>query len=486
MKKKFVINLAILLFLNLFVKLFWIFKIDRTVQNTVGAEAYGTYFSLFSLSVILNIFLDAGTTSFNNRTVARNAGSIAVNFPNIVLLKLMLSVLYAVICLATGLILHYDRQQFLLLLILILNQALASFLLFMRSNISGLQHFITDSILSVLDRFVVIVVCGLLLWTSLPGKPFRIEWFAYAQTLGYGFALFMSILLLLRQTGRLRIRTEKNVISGIIRQSIPFALLILLMGIYNRIDSVMLERMLPADGKTQAGIYAQAFRLLDAVSMFGVLFAGLLLPMFSRMLARKENTGDLLQLAALLILIPSVLLCFGSWIYARPIMHALYPLHVDLSAQILSFLMTGFLGIAMTYIFGTLLTANGSLRELNLMALCVLTLNVVLNLLLIPRMQAIGSAVSSMITQIVAAAIQVILASRILHFTVNRKILGRITLFLVLSFAMALGSARLTTHWMVNLIAFLLGGFLLAEILKLFSIPGLIRLIRNETPVQTN
>ncbi len=486
MKKKFIINLAILLFLNLFVKLFWIFKIDRTVQNTVGAEAYGTYFSLFSLSVILNIFVDAGTTNFNNRLVARNHGSIAVNFPNIVVLKIMLSVLYAAICIATGLILHYDRQQFLLLLILILNQALASFLLFMRSNISGLQHFITDSILSVLDRFVVIVICGLLLWTSLPGKPFRIEWFAYAQTLGYGLALFMAILLLVRQTGRLSIHPEKKVIIDIVRQSIPYALLILLMGIYNRIDSVMLERMLPSDGKTQAGIYAQAFRLLDAVSMFGVLFAGLLLPMFSRMLARKENIGDLLQLASLLILIPSVLLCFGSWTYARPIMQALYPLHADLSAQILSFLMTGFLGIAITYIFGTLLTANGSLRELNLMALVILTLNLLLNLLLIPRMQAKGSAVSSMITQIVAAVIQVILARRILHLKVNRNILGRILLFLVLSFTMALGSTHLTVYWLVNFAIFLLGGFILAEILKLFSIPGLIRLIRNENPLRGN
>jgi hypothetical protein len=31
--------------------------------------------------------------------------------------------------------------------------------------------------------------------------------------------------------------------------------------------------------------------------------------------------------------------------------------------------MTGFVGISTTYIFGTLLTANGSLKQLNIMAL---------------------------------------------------------------------------------------------------------------------
>jgi O-antigen/teichoic acid export membrane protein len=52
------------------------------------------------------------------------------------------------------------------------------------------------------------------------------------------------------------------------------------MAFYNRIDGVMLERMLD-NGQEQAGIYAQSFRILDAASMIAFLFSGLLLPMFS-------------------------------------------------------------------------------------------------------------------------------------------------------------------------------------------------------------
>ena len=50
---------------------------------------------------------------------------------------------------------------------------------------------------------------------------------------------------------------------GIIKQSYPFAILILLMSFFNRFDSVFLERLLE-DGKVQVGIYAQSFRILDA------------------------------------------------------------------------------------------------------------------------------------------------------------------------------------------------------------------------------
>ena len=44
------------------------------------------------------------------------------------------------------------------------------------------------------------------------------------------------------------------------------------MGVYTRTDVVMVERLLP-DGKMQAGIYASAYRLLDAVNVAGFLFS---------------------------------------------------------------------------------------------------------------------------------------------------------------------------------------------------------------------
>ena len=63
----------------------------------------------------------------------------------------------------------------------------------------------------------------------------------------------------------------------------------------------MLERMLP-DGALQAGIYAQGFRFFESLNMFGFLVAGLLLPMFSRMLKQGADTGPLTGLALRLVL----------------------------------------------------------------------------------------------------------------------------------------------------------------------------------------
>ena len=50
-----------------------------------------------------------------------------------------------------------------------------------------------------------------------------------------------------------------------------YALLFLLMSFYYRVDSVMIERLLP-NGKEQAGVYAQGFRILEAAFNFALLF----------------------------------------------------------------------------------------------------------------------------------------------------------------------------------------------------------------------
>ena len=149
MKKNFIINLAILLFVNLLVKPIYIFGIERNVQNIVGAEEFGFYFSLFNFSLLLQIILDLGTTNLNNRNIAQHEHMLGKYFSNIVGLKFILAVFYAIISLSIAFIIGYEPRQLKLLSLLIFNQFLASFVLYLRSNISGMHLFKTDSIISV-------------------------------------------------------------------------------------------------------------------------------------------------------------------------------------------------------------------------------------------------------------------------------------------------------------------------------------------------
>src|SRR6056297_2274277 len=109
LKRKFVTNLILLLFLNLLIKPFWIFGIDRTVQNLVGDQSYGLYFALFNFSMILNIILDLGITNYNNRNIARHNFLLPKHLSNIVGLKLLLALVYAVFSFLIALIIVYSQ-----------------------------------------------------------------------------------------------------------------------------------------------------------------------------------------------------------------------------------------------------------------------------------------------------------------------------------------------------------------------------------------
>jgi O-antigen/teichoic acid export membrane protein len=63
-----------------------------------------------------------------------------------------------------------------------------------------------------------------------------------------------------------------------------------------------------------------------------------------------------------------------------------------------------------------LLTASGDLKALNWMAACGMLLNIGLNLVLIPRYQALGAAWASLITQALTALVQMGLAARKFRF----------------------------------------------------------------------
>ncbi len=480
MKRKFVTNLILLLSLNLLIKPFWIFGIDRTVQNMVGDQSYGLYFALFNFSMILNILLDVGITNFNNRNIAQHNFLLKKHLSNIVGLKFLLAIVYAVFSLSVAAIIGYDKIQFHLLFFLIFNQFLISFTLYLRSNISGLHLFRTDSLISVLDRSFMILICSVLLFTPVLNHPFTIEWFVYAQTAAYVLTALITFVIVLHKSGKIKIRFDQKFFVVFLRKSYPYALLILLMSFYNRIDSVMLERLLPDPvGKEQAGIYAQSFRLLDAVSMFGVLFAGLLLPIFAKMIKLKEAVGQMVQLSYTLIIVPAIIIAISSVYYNHEIMALLYNTSTEDSAGILGVLMIGFTGIATTYIFGTLLTANGSMKQLNIMAFAGMVINIVLNLVLIPRFQAFGSAYASLVTQLFTGATQIVLVYFIFKLKFNPKFIFQLLMFVGIVAVFGTLSKNID-NWLYGYLAMILASVLVAVLLKLFNLKDLYRIIRYE------
>ncbi|NNF02064.1 MAG: oligosaccharide flippase family protein [Bacteroidia bacterium] len=472
MQKKFITNLAFLLFINFLIKPFWIFGIDRTVQNVVGSDIYGLYYALFNFSFMFNIFLDLGITNFNNRNISQHSQLLSKHFPGIIALRSLLAIGYFLISISVAYLIGYRFEELSLLLVLLFNQVLASFILYFRSNISGLQLYRTDSILSTLDRFIMILICSMLLWGNLTGGTFKIEWFIYAQTVAYGLTALIAFGIAAAKAQLKAIRWNKLFFLLILKKSAPFAILILLMAFYNRMDAVMIERLIP-DGAEQAGVYAQAYRLLDAANMIAFLFAGLLLPMFSHLIAKKESVNRLIELSFSLIATIAITAIAICSIYNYELMDLLYFEHSAQSAEILAILMISFFAMSTTYIYGTLLTANGSLKALNIMALGGLLLNLLLNFILIPKYLAYGAAVATLITQAATAIAQVFIARSIFDFKFKMNNILKIITFLVITVSASFALKNWNDQWILMAVISIIIALVSAVALRLIDLKAI-------------
>lgn len=492
MQRKFLTNLGLLLSLNLLVKPIWIFAIDRNVQIMTGVSEYGFYFDILNFSFLFNILLDLGITNFNNRNIAQNNHLLNKHFSSIIVMKFLLAIGYSLIAFLVGLlIMKYNGRQMQMLAWLGFNQILVSFILYLRSNVSGLLLFKTDSFISVLDRFLMILFCSILLWGNVTRSAFKIEWFVYAQTAAYLTTVVTAALIVMKKARFKRLNFHWPFFLVIMKQSLPFALLVLLMTFYNRLDPVMLGKLLPDTlGDRQVGIYASGFRLLDAANMIAFLFAGMLIPVFSKMIKAKEPVAKMVKLSFTILITIAVIVAFGSIFYSREIMELLYHEHIEESAAVFQLLMGGFIAVSTTYIFGTLLTAGGYLKELNIISAIGLTINFTMNLVLIPRLLAIGSAYASLVTQIIIAILQVVVVMKVFRFKTNYRYLMTLTLFVVGVAVFNYFSRKIPTNllvndsnhhgWLFNFSLMIIASVALAGILRLFSIRSLLQILRHD------
>lgn len=430
MPKKILANLFLLLAINLLIKPFWILGIDRTVQNTVGNEAYGQYMVLFNLSVMLTMLLDFGINNYTSTFIAKHPQMLKKKFATLFSLKLVFSVVYLVFTFLLGFMYGMSGTLLMLLMLLSFNQVLSFFVLFFRSNISGLQWFRTDALLSVTDRGMMILFAGFLL--LLAQGTFTIVHFIVAQTVGYMLSFLISFVILLKPLQGLSIKFNKLMMISFVRKSLPYALLALLMTVYMRADVLIMKKLL-VNGDEQNGVYGVANRLLEAANMLAALVASMLLPLFANMIKAKQNLHHVVKMATILLVIPSVAVSAMAWFYHTDIMLLLSKTSPLQSAPVFKVVMISFVAMCVMYIFGTLLTANGNLKILNKLAAIALFINIVLNFWLQPKFGAQGAAIAITFTHGFIALTNMYFALKYLKLSLDFSFVSKVFIILLLT-----------------------------------------------------
>jgi O-antigen/teichoic acid export membrane protein len=401
--KSFFSGLSRLFFLNLLIKPAWIFLIDRQVQNAVGSQAYGIYFALFNLTYVFLFIADAGLTNLLTQSIA--AGS-ALNFRQLVRTKLSLLLLYAAVCFFVGWITGIREWATFLYLVLI--QGLSSLFLFFRGLLTANQFFKTDALFSVLDKSLMLMLCigpvyGFFNRMSIP-------LFLQLQVLATIISVTVVFSICLRK-GLLFTSSQKQSTVSLAKATQPFLIIVLLMAMHYRLDGFLLER-LHKDGPRQAGIYAAAYRLLDAGNMLGYLSASFLVPFIAKNQQSKitvQSTVLLLRHGLLMVaaIVASFALVFAPWIQ-----QVLYHTNNAYNSKVIVLCISVLPAYYLTHVYGSLLTAVGAFRLFISILLLSVGTNVVINATLIPSFGAQGCCIAALVSQYACALLLFLFASK--------------------------------------------------------------------------
>jgi O-antigen/teichoic acid export membrane protein len=453
--KQFFKGLSWLLVLNLLVKPAWIFLIDRRVQNIVGHEAYGSYFALYNLTYVLLFVADAG---LSNMLAQRLAAEKTLNVRQLLRLKIFLLLLYVAVCVSFALLTGVAHRVILGYLVLI--QALTSLFIFLRGLLTARQFYKPDAVFSVLDKTLLLALCIGPVYGFF--RPMTITLFLQLQSLSTTVAVLSLLFFLVRKKSFPQ--GEKLTYKTIASWTAPFVLIILLMSAHNRLDAFLLERM-HVNGAVQAGIYATAFRLLDAGNVAGFLTASFLVPFLSR----HRNDNGLVQQVLLLsrhgLLLVAVSVVAFVLVFAPWLQQVLYHSGDVYSVSVMRLCLAALPAYYLTHVYGSALTAAGQFRAFILVLFFAVLLNVLLNLWLIPNYGARGCCLAALASQYGCGLALWLIASRRLAVSVSAGSMALYAAIALLLLFLFYGAQRLTGNvWIIlSSIAFLATVFLLTQ-----------------------
>jgi O-antigen/teichoic acid export membrane protein len=443
------------------VKPVWLFFIDRQVQNMVGYEEYGKYFAILNLSYVLFFLSDVGISNMLNQQMANH---LPINIVQLLRIKVFLLTGYFIAFCFIGWLTHISNWTILFLVIII--QALTSLFIFFRNIVTANQYFGVDAWFSVIDKTLMILLCGSILYTSFFGK-ISLLLFLKIQVICTATAVLVAVLFIIRM--KLIVITGKESTENIFRRVLPFALILLLMSVHYRLDGFLLERI-HGNGALEAGIYASAYRLLDASNMLGYLASSFLVAFVARNLQEKEVLEDAIFNTRHVLMVCSLGAASFVIVFAPWLQQLLYHSNSAYHTRVMQLCIASFPAYCLVHVYGSVLTGAAKMNRFISILLVSVILNVILNLTLIPSYGALGCCIAALVSQYFCGVATLVTSTKTLAISYNGKsiliyLLSAALLFIFFSF----GKNASVNVWIVLAVAVLLSLLVLFTQLGFFK-----------------
>jgi O-antigen/teichoic acid export membrane protein len=371
------------------------------IARTLGTSGRGLFAVAVVFAAVATQFLNLGLHASNTWAVSRDPSTIGVLLANSLLVSVALGGLAILVLGGIGLI----QPELLpvsgpMLVLALLSIPISLGYLLLQNLLLGIGRV---RIYNVLEGGGRALGVALLLVLAFAGGLDPVM--AFATTIvavGFGFTGALVVVTRSAVNAKARIRTSVTLLLEHGRYGLKAYTAALVSFLVLRLDLLLVQSM---KGDATAGLYAVAVSLAEVVYVVPVVTGQLLFPRLARIgsgEARAFMTRTAMAVAALLLPV-----CVVAALLAEPVLTVVFGQEFAPAAPALVALLPGVFFLSLYTIMANYLAAIGMPAIAVFAPLVALTVNVVLNLALIPSYGATGAALASSAAYLILLAVGV-------------------------------------------------------------------------------
>jgi O-antigen/teichoic acid export membrane protein len=375
------------------------------IARSLGEIEYGKFSFVLSFTGLFFILMDLGTRILIVREIAENKSKAPKIVSNAIILKVIVSFGVYLIIIASAFFLKYDLNLIYGIALAALGIVFDSLSTTIESIFQAYENLAIPSLLKVIRVVVRFLITLPLLFLS---KSFFLVLIAFVFVQFLNFVV--SLIFCYRSSVKPVFDFDFKFMIGLVKRSFPFLLSGIFVTVYFRIDITLMSKLAPemlagvysnVSRDAVIGWYSAAYNILDGLISLPIAVSTAILPVAIIYFTQsKEKLLQLYKLSLKYLIYLAIPMAVGVTMLSDKIVVLIYRsnyLNASLALQILVWTM---IPLSINYVLGVMMTAIHQEKASVYVLFGNCILNILLNLILIPRWSLYGAAVATVVSEI--------------------------------------------------------------------------------------
>ena len=400
-------NTGILFVSNIMSKLFG-FVYTIYMARYLGAEGFGILSFALAFTGMFGVFADLGLQPLTIREIARNTELTGKYLGNIAAIKSILGIITFILIVIAINLMNYPAETVYVVYLIAFSVLMGSFNNMFYSIYQGHEKMEYVGIGNILNSSLMLLGVFIAMYFG-----FNVEGFAYIYLISGIVVLLYNLIISTWKFVKPKIEIDLKFWKELLKESLPFALMGFFVIIYFKIDTVMLGMMKTND---VVGLYSAQYRIIDGlVGLIPTVLFTVFYPVMSRNIKNLDRLKSIYIKSFQLSLIVGLMISIFVSLFAKEIIIFLYGREYIGCVLAFKILIWAFFIICISTITSGLLNSMNKQKIVAFGTGLGALINVMLNLLLIPKYSLNGAAFATVITEFFGFLIYIYFASRFLN-----------------------------------------------------------------------